>query len=114
MHKENGSAFQRPTPLWRLLLIALGLLLPLARPAGLSAQATKTGQRPTAAPHVYLQDGKELRAAHFGEAAVLKHFNGGAAEPLALASADLDEDGFQDLAVAYATASGGALAIHRG
>ena len=38
----------------------------------------------------------------------------GHAEALSLAQGDLDEDGVADLVIGYATANGGAVAIHRG
>src|SRR5262249_3846139 len=72
------------------------------------------GQRATHGPRIYLQDARELQAAHVGAQRVVGHLDSGNAEPLTIAAADFDEDGYQDLAVSYQTLDGGAIAIHRG
>jgi len=60
-------------------------------------------------PHLYLRDGQKIVSDYPGG------FAGAAARPLALASADFDEDGMPDLAAGYTAADGtGIVTIHRG
>jgi hypothetical protein len=65
-------------------------------------------------PFVDMTDGHELLAAYEGEASLQQTLESNQAKPLALASADYDEDGMPDLVSAYAMANTGIITIHRG
>jgi len=61
------------------------------------------------APHLFLRDGQKVATNNVGD------WPPSPAVPLALASADFDEDGMPDLASGYAAPNGaGVIAIHRG
>lgn len=65
-------------------------------------------------PFVDMTDGHELLAAYEGETSLQQALESNQAKPLALASADYDEDGMPDLVSAYAIADTGIITIHRG
>src|SRR5947209_2427739 len=65
-------------------------------------------------PWVHLRDGQDLPTDAAGPAAAVQDGAQSQAQPLALASADLDEDGVADLISAYRGAHGGLLSLHRG
>src|SRR5260370_27981901 len=65
-------------------------------------------------PWINLTDGREVVAAHTGRADLCQVLENNQAAPLALASADLDEDGVPDLVCGYRAEKGGVLTIHRG
>jgi hypothetical protein len=75
----------------------------------IAIQAARRGK-----PFVDLTDGHELLAAYEGEAALQSQLESNQARPLALASADYDEDGMPDLVSAYAAATSGIITLHRG
>jgi hypothetical protein len=60
------------------------------------------------APTLFLEDGRKVFTNYAGD------FPAGQVRPLALASADFDEDGMPDLAAGYATPAGGIVTIYRG
>jgi hypothetical protein len=61
-----------------------------------------------------LSDGRELVTAFEGDLQARQALASGEARPLAMATADFDEDGVADLIAAYAGAGGGLLSWHRG
>ncbi|HEX8183990.1 MAG TPA: NosD domain-containing protein, partial [Blastocatellia bacterium] len=61
-----------------------------------------------------LTSDRKLLAAYAGAAELTRALENDIARPLALASADFDEDGVADLAVSYRGERGGIIAIHRG
>jgi hypothetical protein len=65
-------------------------------------------------PWINLTDGREVVAAHTGPADLCQALESNQAAPLALASADMDEDGVADLVCGYRGEKGGVLTIHRG
>jgi hypothetical protein len=65
-------------------------------------------------PWINLTDGREVVAAHTGPADLCQALENNQAAPLALASADLDEDGVPDLVCGYRGEKGGVLTIQRG
>jgi hypothetical protein len=65
-------------------------------------------------PSVKLRAGEALRADYAGAAKFRHALAQNTAQPLALASADFDEDGVADLVSGYASAGGGLLTLHRG
>ncbi|HVG19782.1 MAG TPA: VCBS repeat-containing protein, partial [Blastocatellia bacterium] len=67
-----------------------------------------------AAPWINLRDGHDLPADYQGGAKILQALKSNQARPLAIASADFDEDGVSDLVGAYEAAGGGAIAVRRG
>lgn len=66
------------------------------------------------APWINLRDGHDLPAVYQGAPRMLQVLREDQAHPLALASADFDEDGVPDLISAYESTGGGALTIQRG
>src|SRR5262249_46136416 len=65
-------------------------------------------------PWINLTDGREVIAAHTGPADLCQVLEDNQATPLAMASADLDEDGVPDLVCGYRAQRGGVLTVHRG
>jgi CSLREA domain-containing protein len=65
-------------------------------------------------PYINLEDGIELDAAYTGQAEMQNLLKHNAAEPRALASADIDEDGVPDLVCGYARPGGGIITLYRG
>jgi len=63
---------------------------------------------------IRLGEAKRLEVRHQGSNAIVSAFGAGATQPLSLVSEDFDRDGVSDLAVGYATADGGRIAILRG
>ncbi|HEX8090733.1 MAG TPA: FG-GAP-like repeat-containing protein, partial [Blastocatellia bacterium] len=66
------------------------------------------------APWINLRDGRDLPADYQGASKTSQALKANQARPLALASADFDEDGVPDLVGAYEATGGGAIAIQRG
>jgi CSLREA domain-containing protein len=64
-------------------------------------------------PWINLQDGREPQTAYQGSGKAMLSAESSSASPLAMASADFDEDGYQDLVVSYGTQGGGAIALYR-
>ncbi|HEX8089709.1 MAG TPA: VCBS repeat-containing protein, partial [Blastocatellia bacterium] len=75
----------------------------------MSLQATGRGK-----PEINLTDGRDLSAAYAGASELRRALEKDMAHPLALTSADFDEDGVPDLVVSYLNERGGIIAIHRG
>src|SRR5215470_5317815 len=65
-------------------------------------------------PWINLSDGREVVAAHTGPADLCQVLEDNQAAPLAMASADLDEDGVPDLVCGYRAQKGGIITVHRG
>jgi uncharacterized repeat protein (TIGR01451 family) len=69
-------------------------------------------------PRIWLSDTREVRAEHVGasanEQSLARAVASGQATPLAMTKGDFDGDGVEDLVIGYATAGGGAIALHRG
>src|SRR5947209_1589636 len=65
-------------------------------------------------PLVNLRDGHSLPVDYQGSAPAIAALRNNEAQPLALASADFDEDGMPDLAAGYASAGGGVVVMQRG
>jgi len=66
-------------------------------------------------PWINLEDGRDLEPVYAGAEETLEKLDRELGEPLALASADFDEDGVPDLITTYAAASsGGFVTIHIG
>ena len=63
-------------------------------------------------PQIWLQKNQPLPVVHRGAMQQAGAVQG--AQPLSMASGDLDQDGFDDLLVGYSAANGGVIAIHRG
>jgi uncharacterized repeat protein (TIGR01451 family) len=65
-------------------------------------------------PSVNVQDGHGLPADYQGSAQATAALRNNLAQPLALCSADFDEDGMPDLAAGYASDGGGIVVLQRG
>jgi hypothetical protein len=65
-------------------------------------------------PQINLSDGREVLTDYEGPAELVRLLRQNQAQPLALASADFDEDGVPDLVAGYAVAGAGAGALLRG
>ncbi len=93
-----------------------------ACPPGHAAEASSPAATPVTvhaqgqgSPGLFLRDGHKLVTSYAGDTAAIQALRGSQTRPLAMASADFDEDGTPDLVSSYATGSGtGALAVHRG
>ncbi len=109
-----------------LLLISCVLLLKATSSANqttskpATAQLARLGDRISihaagrGNPSINLSDGRDIVAEYAGVDDASKALQDNLAEPLALASADFDEDGVPDLVSAYAGPSGGIVTLHRG
>jgi fimbrial isopeptide formation D2 family protein/uncharacterized repeat protein (TIGR01451 family) len=84
-----------------LTLIVVGFVVPATAAAPVQ-QSTATG------PKIWLQDNQPLAVTHTGASLTAT------AQPLSMASADIDGDGIADLVVGYSAPGGGAIALHRG
>ena len=81
-----------------------------AGPAAITVRATGRG-----GPYLFLRDGQKVLTTYKGTSAAAQSFAYSHARPLALVSADFDEDGMPDLASAYVTPEGaGIVTLHRG
>jgi uncharacterized repeat protein (TIGR01451 family) len=65
-------------------------------------------------PFINLRDGHSLPVAYQGGAQAMAAMSDQRAQPVALATADFDEDGTPDLAAGYAGAGGGIVVLQRG
>src|SRR2546423_171029 len=84
-----------------------------------SARATMSAQVSARAPQdsnpfVHLADGRAVLTAYDGPAELQSAFERNEVKPLALATADFDEDGVPDLVCGYTSAGGGAITLLRG
>jgi hypothetical protein len=66
-------------------------------------------------PWISLSNGRDVITNYYGQARIVEALERDQAQPLALASADFDEDGVPDLISGYAIpGAGGAVTLHRG
>ncbi|HEX3094542.1 MAG TPA: hypothetical protein VHW72_18030, partial [Candidatus Angelobacter sp.] len=92
---------------------SISILLVLLILSGLANyQPAAALQAPASGPKIWLQDNQRLPVAHTGAAASV--MTGAAAQPVSLASGDIDADGVADLLVGYSAPGGGVIAVHRG
>ena len=97
------------------VLFSLIGLLPVrgAEPQSSQAPAIRAARRGT--PYLFLGDGRTLSSNYAGSSGLTQALGSGQAHPLAMASADFDEDGMPDLASGYSAPDGtGVLTVHRG
>jgi CSLREA domain-containing protein len=80
----------------------------VASPRGGSSAST------SGRPWINLREGVELSTAYIADAGLKQVLEQNLAVPLALASADFDEDGVPDLVSGYAGPGGGLITLHRG
>src|SRR6185436_2558409 len=66
------------------------------------------------APRIKLADGHEVLTAYTGNPEAQRLLQQDLAQPIEMASTDLDEDGIPDLVTGYAAPNGGMLTLHRG
>ena len=65
-------------------------------------------------PYLNLRDGRPVPTRYAGSSRSVEALRNHEAQPLALASADFDEDGMPDLIAGYAAPGGGIITLHRG
>ncbi len=107
MNERTLSPVLRLFACFVLIFTALVLLAPLFG-AGAAQNPPPTG------PKIWLQESQSLPVNHAGPTDVVGPLMSGQAQPLAMASADVDEDGVADLLVGYSTPGGGTITVHRG
>src|SRR5258708_31287797 len=85
---------------------------PINREAGMLRRhgAPRTSSGPT----IYLSESQPLTFRRAGERNVVAALEDGSAQPLSMATTDLDEDGVQDLIVGYGAGEAGIISLHRG
>jgi uncharacterized repeat protein (TIGR01451 family) len=107
--KRFLSPFLRFFALAALVLLCLGLIVPLFLP-GTSAQ--------TMGPRIWLKDSQSLPVTYTGAgaSAAMSPVSASivAAQPVAMAQGDFNQDGFTDLAVGFSAGANSFIAIHRG
>lgn len=81
--------------------------------ARLGADITVRAQR-RGNPEINLSDGREVLTDYEGRADITQILQQDRAQPLAMATADFDEDGAPDLVVGYASAGAGVVSLLRG
>ena len=99
-----------------LLLLSLVLASPLCAAGPAPVQ---NGAAATSGPRIWLQANQPLPVQHVaaasqGTAGPVDVTGLGNAQPVSIASGDLDADGFEDLVVGYSAGAGGYVSIHRG
>ncbi|HEY6968146.1 MAG TPA: Ig-like domain repeat protein [Candidatus Angelobacter sp.] len=67
----------------------------------------------TSGPRIWLQENQPLPVVH-RDVATQSPVAMQGAQPLSMASGDIDADGFEDLLVGYGVSQGGVIAVHRG
>lgn len=77
--------------------------------SGITVRAQKRGN-----PRINLSDGRDVLTDFVGTAGIVEFLRQNRAQPLALASADFDEDGVPDLISGYVVAGSGAITLLRG
>jgi CSLREA domain-containing protein len=79
-----------------------------------SQSTSKTLTQESGRPWINFRDGVDLATSYSGAAGLAQILERNLAQPLALASADFDEDGVPDLVSGYVGPSGGIVTLHRG
>ena len=127
-HNQQGplllaiSAMKPSRAFWLVLLVALGFgLVKLARSSKASAtprarlsQTISVHASGRGNPSIKMSDGRDVLTSYSGPALLAQALQRNEAEPLALASADFDEDGVPDLICGYAHAGSGIITRLRG
>ncbi|HSB09842.1 MAG TPA: HYR domain-containing protein [Blastocatellia bacterium] len=118
MQRSFSRITLRNSLFFALSLVAVAALLgsavPLASSWARPAKKSEFKFVRSGAPYLNLQEGRELETVYGESAASAQGHFSGEARPLALASGDIDIDGFTDLICGYAGPSGGFLTFHRG
>ncbi|MBI2567916.1 MAG: hypothetical protein HYV63_12870 [Candidatus Schekmanbacteria bacterium] len=97
-----------------LVAIMVSWAIAAVSPAAAAGEAPPVHAAGRGGPELNLRDGVDLPARYGGPPELLDALAAGRTRPLALASADLDEDGMPDVVAGYALDAGGALSLHRG
>jgi uncharacterized repeat protein (TIGR01451 family) len=71
-------------------------------------------QAPARGPKIWLGDNQALPMTPVGAPTLAQSVAAGQAQPLSMATADLDGDGVADMVAGFSTPGGGAIVIHRG
>src|SRR5258708_21053243 len=88
---------------------------PVALKEGLALSQTVSARRAADNPKIInIQDGHDLTTGHIATALAAEGIDLATARSLALASDDLNNDGFPDLIAGYATTDGGFLMVYYG
>ena len=108
-----------------LLMLAMATFLILGRANAYSPEGKRVplAKSPAASEHdmamrsamgINLAEGRDLLTTYSGETGITQLLEQNLTQPLALTSADFDEDGVPDLLSGYAGAGKGILTLHRG
>jgi uncharacterized repeat protein (TIGR01451 family) len=106
-------ALSHSTPLFRIRASS-GTAQTISERRGFLSKQVSVHAAGRSAPWISLRDGHDLPADYQGASKTLQALRENQARPLALASADFDEDGVLDLLSAYETVGGGLLTVQRG
>src|SRR5579884_3100154 len=71
-------------------------------------------QTPVRGPKIWLAENQAVPVKAAGTDALAQKVAAGQAQPLSMATADVDGDGYGDLVTGFSTPTGGAIVIHRG
>ncbi len=125
-HTQVSSLLITSKTAIKLLLICLVIAaVPLALYVRVDSKSPKTAVDSKAAvtvrasasggtPYLKVQDGREMTVGYRGDQALSDALRSGAAEPRALASADIDHNGTPDVVAGYSFNGAGMITLHRG
>jgi hypothetical protein len=109
--KSAASPLVRLFAHFASIILCFALLTVFLSPAAIA-------QVPPSGPKIWLQANQPLPVQHVaagaGQGATTDLQGLGQGQPVSMAAADLDADGFQDLVVGYSAGGGGFISVHRG
>ncbi|HET8888255.1 MAG TPA: hypothetical protein VFQ41_05075 [Candidatus Angelobacter sp.] len=109
---------KRSLPLCNRVIASIqsaSILLLLMMLSGLGSHLSATAlQAPARGPKIWLGDNQALPMTPVGAPTLAQSVAAGQAQPLSMATADVDGDGVADMVAGFSAPGGGAIVIHRG